>query len=83
MLFHAKEKGMKGYYGDRWISVSKTDVYGGYDLNVRATLELERKLDWLSRFIDDEERARVLRESDTNVKAAWDQYRMALAVATE
>lgn len=77
------EHGMKGYYGDRWISVSKTDVYGGYDLRVNATPELDTKLAWLDRFIAAEEQARLLRESDPNVKSAWDQYRMAVAVATE
>jgi len=74
---------MKNFYGDRWISFSKSDTYGGYDLRVGATPELESKMAWLSRFIEEEERCRALRESDPNVKAAWDQYRMAVAVASE
>ncbi len=74
---------MKNLYGDRWISFSKSDTYGGYDLHIRATPELESKMAWLSKFIEEEERSRTLRESDPNVKAAWDQYRMAIAVASE
>lgn len=74
---------IKNYYGDRWISFSKNDVYGGCELHVKATFDLEQKLNWLDAFIRQEDEARRLRESDPNVKAAWDQYRMAVAVATE
>lgn len=73
---------MKNLYGDRWISFSKSDTYGGYDLRVGASPDLEQKLIWLENFMKREESDRLLRESDPNVKAAWDQYRMAVAVVS-
>jgi hypothetical protein len=74
---------MKHYYGDRWLSFTKTDVYGGYELRVAATFELEHKLNWLDAFMKQEEEAKRIRESDPNVRAAWEQYRMALAMVKE
>lgn len=74
---------MKNFYGDRWISVSKSDIHGGFDLHIRATFDMEQKLNWLDTFMKQEEEAKRIRESDPNVKAAWEQYKVALAMVSE
>lgn len=71
---------IKGAIGDDYLSVFITDTYGGQTLSVTHTEHFKILVKWLENFKIDEERERLLRETNPEVKLAYDAYKMAVAM---
>jgi len=73
---------IKNVSGDGWIYIQKQDDYGGVNLQVSAGLLTQMAME-LKAHLDEAKTERLIRESDPNVKLAYDAYKMAVALAAE
>lgn len=73
---------IKNIYGDDYLTVTMSDTYGGQTLNIMHAEHFKTLIKWLEQFKLDEERERVLRETNPEVKLAYDAYKMAVAMHT-
>jgi len=74
---------IKNVSGDGWIYIQKQDDYGGINLQVSAGYLLTQMVMELKAHLDEANTERLIRESDPNVKLAYDAYKMAVALAAE
>jgi hypothetical protein len=74
---------IKNVMGDGWIDIQKMDSYGGVDITVKAGYLLNQMIEDLRAHLADAKLEKQLRETDPNVKLAYDSYKMAVALATE
>jgi hypothetical protein len=74
---------IKNVSGDGWIYIQKQDDYGGINLQVSAGYLLTQMAMELKAHLDEAKTERLIRESDPNVKLAYDTYKMAVALAAE
>ena len=74
---------IKHVSGDGWINIQKMDDYGGINISVGAGYLLTQMTQELKAHLDEVKHERLLRESDPNVKLAYDSYKMAVALAGE
>jgi len=74
---------IKNVSGDGWIYIQKQDDYGGINLQVSAGYLLTQMVMELKAHLDEAKTERLIRESDPNVKLAYDAYKMAVALAAE
>jgi len=74
---------IKNVMGDGWIDIQKMDSYGGVDIAVKAGYLLNQMIEDLRAHLAEAKLEKQLRETDPNVKLAYDSYKMAVALATE
>jgi len=74
---------IKNVSGDGWIHITKGDEYGGVNLQVSAGYLLTQLAMELKAHLDEAKTEKLLRESDPNVKLAYDAYKMAVALTRE
>jgi hypothetical protein len=74
---------IKNVMGDGWIDIQKMDSYGGVDITVKAGYLLNQMIEDLRHHLAEVKREKQLRESDPNVKLAYDSYKMAVALAID
>ena len=74
---------IKNVMGDGWINIQKMDSYGGVDISVGAGYLLAQMMDDLKTHLAEIKAEKQLRESDPNVKLAYDAYKMAVALTRE
>jgi len=74
---------IKNVSGDGWIQIQKMDSYGGVDISVSAGYMLTQMLEDLRAHLADAKLEKQLRETDPNVKLAYDSYKMAVALAID
>jgi len=72
---------IKNLYGDLYITTQQQDVYGGTELRIAASPYLADLLKWVEDHRSAELHEQQLRNSDPNVKLAWDSYKMAVALS--
>lgn len=72
---------IKNIYSDQYLQTTKSDVYGGVDVSITVTPKLAELLTWIEQFRATEEYEKILRNSDPNVKLAWDSYKMSVALS--
>ena len=71
----------KNIYGDEMIYTSMSDVYGGQELRINMNAAAKDNLQWLQNFRYEYEKEKKLREENTAVKNAWEQYQVVKALA--
>jgi hypothetical protein len=69
---------VKNLFGDEFIYATKTDSYGGVDINIRINDPAAANLRWLHQFRQEYEREKQLRTTNPTVAAAWEQYQVAV-----
>jgi len=74
---------IKNVNGDGWIDIQKMDSYGGVDITVKAGYLLTQMIEDLRAHMDEAKLEKQLRETDPNVKLAYDSYKMAVALAID
>jgi hypothetical protein len=74
---------IKNFYGDRFITASKTETYGGVDLSVSMSPMYTELLEWLVKFKQEHELEKRLREESPAVRNAWEQYQVVKTLATK
>jgi len=72
---------IKNVLGDLYITTQHYDVYGGTELKISASTYLTDLLNWVEAHRSAELHEQQLRNSDPNVKLAWDSYKMAVALS--
>jgi hypothetical protein len=72
---------IKTVLGDLYIITQHYDVYGGTELKIGASPYLVDLLAWVETHRTNELNEQMLRNSDPNVKLAWDSYKMAVALS--
>ena len=74
---------IKNVHGDGWVQIQKMDEYGGINISVGAGYLLTQMITDLQNHLAEVRREKELRESDPNVKLAYDAYKMAVALTSE
>jgi len=74
---------IKNVMGDGWIDIQKMDSYGGVDITVKAGYLLNQMIEDLRAHLAEAKLEKQLRETDPNVKLAYDAYKMAVALTRE
>jgi hypothetical protein len=72
---------VKGLFGDEFIMASTSDIYGGQQVNISMSPMYAPALRWLVTFQKEYEAEKQLRESNTAVKNAWEQYQVIKTLA--
>jgi len=73
---------IKTVYGDEYLTVTLSDTYGGQTLNISHTEHFKNLIKWIDDHRARELQEQLLRDSNPEVKLAYDAYKMAVAMHT-